>query len=63
MKHRLKFLLSKIGYYKSESDSSVTMYLREEAIKWACVLHDPTCLRYAVSELHRVLQKKTFVKE
>jgi len=49
-----RILLQNIGYHDKSDESNFTKYLREEAVKWACVLGD--CRKIATFELIKDLQ-------
>lgn len=56
MKNRIDQLLTKIGYFEKPTDDSLTIYLREEALKWSCLLNVSECRKIAASELNKELQ-------
>ncbi|XP_012221155.1 thyrotropin-releasing hormone-degrading ectoenzyme-like [Linepithema humile] len=56
IKERIDGLLSKIGYYEEPTEHTLTTYLRQEAIKWACILDIFECRRTAATELSIVLE-------
>nr|XP_012228304.1 PREDICTED: LOW QUALITY PROTEIN: aminopeptidase N-like [Linepithema humile] len=47
----LSALLNKIGYNEKSNRDNLTRCLREEATKWACILGDPLCKKYALQKL------------
>nr|XP_012227733.1 PREDICTED: thyrotropin-releasing hormone-degrading ectoenzyme-like isoform X1 [Linepithema humile] len=49
-------LLHNIGYNDKVHESDFTQNLREEAVKWLCVLGDPECRRIAANKLREVLE-------
>lgn len=49
-------LLQNIGYDDNFNESDFTIYLREKAIKWACVLGVDKCRRTATSKVQEHLQ-------
>nr|XP_012228358.1 PREDICTED: aminopeptidase N-like [Linepithema humile] len=51
MKNRIDGLLTKIGYFDEWTDHTLTIYLRQEAVKWACILDISECRRNAASKL------------
>ncbi|XP_067204160.1 glutamyl aminopeptidase-like isoform X2 [Linepithema humile] len=51
MKNRIDGLLTKIGYFDKPTDHTLTIYLRQEAVKWACILGISECRRNAASKL------------
>lgn len=51
MKNRIDGLLTKIGYFDEWTDHTLTIYLRQEAVKWACILGISECRRNAASKL------------
>ncbi|XP_067209696.1 aminopeptidase Ey-like isoform X2 [Linepithema humile] len=58
-KNKIKYmfhgLLLNIEYDDTDSDNDFTKCLREEAIKWACVLDVPDCRKTVTSQLERHL--------
>jgi len=52
MLHRL---LLNIGYEERPVENDFTKYLREEAIKWACILDVLECRKTATSQLEKDL--------
>ncbi|XP_067214005.1 aminopeptidase N-like isoform X2 [Linepithema humile] len=56
MKNRINELLRKIGYTEKPTDHTLTIYLREEAVKWACILNVPECQEVATSKFNKELQ-------
>ncbi|XP_067209689.1 aminopeptidase Ey isoform X3 [Linepithema humile] len=59
VKNKIKYmfhgLLLNIEYDDTDSDNDFTKCLREEAIKWACVLDVPDCKKTVTSQLERHL--------
>jgi len=53
MFHRL---LLNIGYEDRPAESDFTKYLREEAIKWACILGTFECRKTATLQLEKDLR-------
>lgn len=51
-------LLQNIGYENAYNDNNFTKCLREEAVRWACVLGDYNCTQTATLELQNDLQKQ-----
>ncbi|XP_067213999.1 aminopeptidase N-like isoform X4 [Linepithema humile] len=56
MKNRINELLTKIGYTEKPTDHTLTIYLREEAVKWACILNVSECQKVATSKFNKELQ-------
>nr|XP_012232969.1 PREDICTED: aminopeptidase N-like isoform X1 [Linepithema humile]XP_012232970.1 PREDICTED: aminopeptidase N-like isoform X1 [Linepithema humile] len=56
MKSRIIQILTKIGYTEKPTDHTLTIYLREEAVKWACILNVSKCQEVATSELNKEVQ-------
>nr|XP_012232976.1 PREDICTED: thyrotropin-releasing hormone-degrading ectoenzyme-like [Linepithema humile] len=56
MKSRINQLLTKIGYTEKPTDHTLTIYLREEAVKWACILNVSECQEVATSKFNKELQ-------
>ncbi|KAL6258047.1 hypothetical protein P5V15_009965 [Pogonomyrmex californicus] len=52
-------LLIKIGYEEEPNDNSLIKCLRQEALRWACVLDDSECKKYAKSKLQWHLSNPT----
>jgi len=48
--------LLNIGYQNKFDENDFIKYLREEAIKWACVLGESECRKRAGTQLEKVLQ-------
>nr|XP_012225741.1 PREDICTED: glutamyl aminopeptidase-like isoform X1 [Linepithema humile] len=51
MNNRIDGLLTKIGYFDEPTDHTLTIYLRQEAVKWACILGISECRKNAASKL------------
>jgi len=49
-------LLENIGYRHKDDESYFMKCLREEAMKWACVLGVPECRKNATLQLERQLR-------
>lgn len=56
MRELLKRLLRNINYFKMPGEHHFNEILREEAIKWACVLGESLCRETATIELTNNLQ-------
>nr|XP_012232977.1 PREDICTED: uncharacterized protein LOC105678324 [Linepithema humile] len=56
MKSRINQLLTKIGYTEKPTDHTLIIYLRQEAVKWACMLGISECQEVATSEFNKELQ-------
>nr|XP_012235164.1 PREDICTED: thyrotropin-releasing hormone-degrading ectoenzyme-like [Linepithema humile] len=56
IKEMFNKLLQNIGYDDKFDESDFTKCLREEAVKWACVLGEPECRKIATSKLKEDLQ-------
>ncbi|XP_067213995.1 aminopeptidase N-like isoform X2 [Linepithema humile] len=56
MKSRINQLLTKIGYTDKPRDHTLTIYLRQEAVKWACILNVSECQKVATSKFNKELQ-------
>nr|XP_012232965.1 PREDICTED: aminopeptidase N-like isoform X2 [Linepithema humile] len=56
MKNRINQLLTKIKYTEEPRDHNLTIYLREEAVKWACILNVSKCQTVAASKFNKELQ-------
>nr|XP_012232966.1 PREDICTED: aminopeptidase N-like isoform X1 [Linepithema humile] len=56
MKNRINELLTKIGYTEKPTDHTLTIYLREEAVKWAYILNVSECQKVATSKFNKELQ-------
>lgn len=57
MQKILNKIILQIGYYEKKDDTDLTKYLREEIIKWTCVLHIPECRRIANIGLKKEIAK------
>ncbi|XP_072750378.1 aminopeptidase N-like [Anoplolepis gracilipes] len=57
IKNILANLLEKIKYEEDPEESDLTKCLRQEAIKWLCILGDPNCLIEAYLKLLRIVYK------
>ncbi|XP_067213988.1 aminopeptidase N-like isoform X2 [Linepithema humile] len=55
---RINQLLTKIGYTEKPTDHTLTIYLRQEAVKWACMLgsSDNECQEVATSKFNKEFQ-------
>nr|XP_012232973.1 PREDICTED: aminopeptidase N-like [Linepithema humile] len=55
---RINQLLTKIGYTEKPTDHTLTIYLREEAVKWACMLDTSAneCQEVATSKFNKEFQ-------
>jgi len=51
-------LLNKIGYDAKSNKDNLVKCLIEEATKWACILGDPLCKKYAAQKLQWHLQNR-----
>jgi len=49
-------LLLNIGYNDKDEETDSTKYLRQEAIKWACILGALECRKVATIKLEKNLQ-------
>nr|XP_012233035.1 PREDICTED: aminopeptidase N-like isoform X1 [Linepithema humile] len=56
MKNRINQLFTKIGYTEKPTDHILTIYLRQEAVKWACILNVSKCQEVAASKFNKELQ-------
>jgi len=49
MKFTIEGLMRKLGHFnKPNLDHPFTIFLREEAIKWECILDIPDCFRWSL---------------
>ncbi|KAL6444223.1 hypothetical protein ACFW04_001861 [Cataglyphis niger] len=53
----LRNLLGKIKYEENSKENDLTKSLRQEAIKWACILDDNECLEKAYEKLLKHIEK------
>ncbi|XP_071559280.1 glutamyl aminopeptidase-like isoform X2 [Temnothorax nylanderi] len=51
LRYRLSPLIGRIGYEEDSEDQDLTKCLRQEAVKWECVLGDDECKTKAVTKL------------
>jgi len=52
MRTILNGLLKKIGFYHRYYENNLTKQLRQEAIRWACIVNSTMCLKTAAIELN-----------
>ena len=65
MRKILSALLEKLQYNEDVSSTNtynLTVCLRQEAAKWACLFNDPSCLRKANFQLDMYLANRTLNK-
>jgi len=49
-------LLQNIGYHDNHDETDSIKYLRQEAVKWACILDALECRKTATSQLEKNLK-------
>ncbi|XP_019888262.1 uncharacterized protein LOC109611176 [Ooceraea biroi] len=59
MGYILRKLLSTLSYNEKSDDNDLTMRLRQEAAKWACIFGDRECQHIATDRLKEHLEDPT----
>ena len=62
MKDRIELLLAEIGYSDRLDDHALIVYLRDEAIKWACILGISECQKLAVLKFKEAFENSTEIR-
>ena len=65
MRKILSALLEKLQYNEDVSSTNtynLTVCLRQEAAKWACLFNDPSCIKEATFQLEKHLSNRTLNK-